>query len=187
MLNVYYLAYGSNLHPLRLQARAPSARASAVVPMPGQRLTFHKRSKDLSGKCNLLQDKSSQAYGVLYEMSPEDMQKLNKHEGPGYIQLQTKVELQGQVYFAITYIAQRDSIAEGLSPYHWYKELVATGAEYYGFPNPYIANIRTTPSLTDHDGARVQAYQALLQTMLQHPTLNPALPRSTNVTLAANQ
>ena len=48
---IHYLAYGSNLHPLRLTLRVPSARVIGVVEMPGYMLEFHKRSIDGSGKC----------------------------------------------------------------------------------------------------------------------------------------
>lgn len=51
MTTVHYLAYGSNLHPLRLTARVSSARPLGTVPMPGYKIAFHKRSIDHSGKC----------------------------------------------------------------------------------------------------------------------------------------
>jgi gamma-glutamylcyclotransferase len=53
MAPLYYLAYGSNLHPLRLMQRVSSAKVEDVIELPGRQGNFHKRSPDGSGKCNL--------------------------------------------------------------------------------------------------------------------------------------
>lgn len=45
------LAYGSNLHPLRLRKRVSTANLIGIVEMQGYQLAFHKRSTDESGKC----------------------------------------------------------------------------------------------------------------------------------------
>jgi gamma-glutamylcyclotransferase len=71
---VHYLAYGSNLHPLRLTLRVPSARVIGVVEMPGYMLEFHKRSIDGSGKCLIYteQGEHHKMYGVLYEFDARE-------------------------------------------------------------------------------------------------------------------
>lgn len=49
---IYYFAYGSNMLTERLIARTPSARPVGTSLLPGHRLTFHKRGRDGSGKCD---------------------------------------------------------------------------------------------------------------------------------------
>lgn len=176
MTNEHYLAYGSNLHPRRLLERTPSAKALALVHLPRQRLTFHKQSKDGSSKCNLLEDKLSEAYGVLYEMTSADMKELHRLEGPGYLQQQIKVPIDSVVYMAVTYVARAESIASDLAPYHWYKELVASGADYFGFPKSYINSIRATSSLPDPDTNRAREQQVLLDDMAKYPLPIQRLP-----------
>jgi len=175
VLKRYYLAYGSNLHPLRLQARTPSAKAVALVKLAGQRLTFHKQSKDGSGKCNLVEDKASVAYGVLYEIDPSEMPTLHAAEGPGYIQQQVKIVLGGQVCMAIVYIATSESIGCDLMPYDWYRDLVVLGAAFYGFPNNYLTELRGISSLTDPDSGRAQSNRVLISRMQQYPALIQAI------------
>jgi len=54
MSTLYYFAYGSNLHPLRLQARLSSAQLIGTTILPGYALKFHKLGHCLSGKCNIV-------------------------------------------------------------------------------------------------------------------------------------
>jgi hypothetical protein len=85
MSTVYYFAYGSNLHPVRLEARVPSARAIGTVELLGLNLAFHKRSRDLSAKCLLYPErpKSEKVYGVLYAFDDVDKGALDHAEGLG--------------------------------------------------------------------------------------------------------
>ena len=50
---INYFAYGSNLHPMRLMERVPSAKFVGTVEIKKYRLTFHKKSIDDSSKCNM--------------------------------------------------------------------------------------------------------------------------------------
>ena len=64
------LAYGSNLHRFRLTQRVRSATPIGVVPMPGKRIAFHKRSDDGSGKCLFYEPGGTEdmMYGAAYEI-----------------------------------------------------------------------------------------------------------------------
>ena len=65
---LYYLAYGSNLHPVRLSERVPSAELLGVVELREYRLVFQKRGWDGSSKCTLVRtgETSVGAYGAMY-------------------------------------------------------------------------------------------------------------------------
>ncbi|WP_373988109.1 gamma-glutamylcyclotransferase family protein [Duganella sp. BuS-21] len=169
MTKIYYLAYGSNLHPARLVARVPSARVVGVVEMPGFVLAFHKRSVDSSGKCLLYSEQgaSHKAFGVLYEFDAHDKANLDAVEGKGkgYIEKLVQFHLNGQTYTPYIYIAESTHIDGTLIPYHWYKSLVLIGARYHGFPPEYVATIEATPSKRDPDAIRTQENEKLLAKM----------------------
>lgn len=166
---IHYLAYGSNLHPLRLAARVPSANVLGVVEIPGFLLAFHKRSSDGSGKCLLYteQGQHHRAYGVLYEFDTRDKAGLDVLEGngKGYREQLVQFPLNGETYTPYLYVAQPTHIDPTLVPYHWYKNLVLAGARYHNFPANYIASIEATPSKSDPDAKRTREYEDLLRQM----------------------
>lgn len=171
MPTVFYLAYGSNLHPQRLAERVPSARVVGVVEMPGHRLAFHKRSIDGSGKCLIYPElgQHHNMYGVLYEFDEQDTPGLDEVEGKGqgYENRCLRLSLRGEIYSAFVYDAQATHIDPGLVPYHWYKDFVLAGARYHGFPAEYIASIEATSSKPDLNDGRRRGKENLLEQMKQ--------------------
>lgn len=169
MTTLHYLAYGSNLHPLRLAERVPSARLIGVVPLAGRRLSFHKRSStDLSAKCDLVETSaSSRAFGVLYELSVRHKARLDAIEGLGHGYRETFVDclLDRIAYRPFTYAAEISHIVPALKPYHWYKALVVTGARYHDFPTAYVNALESIPSIPDPEPERTAANEALLARM----------------------
>lgn len=167
MPTIHYLAYGSNLHPLRLAARVPSARVIGVVEMPGYLLAFHKRSIDGSGKCLIYTEQAQchKMYGVLYEFDAREKEALDKAEGKGggYCEQLVQLPLNGETYTPYVYVAQSTHIDPSLVPYHWYKALVLVGARHHGFPADYIASIEETPSKSDPDAKRKQENENILR------------------------
>lgn len=165
-----YFAYGSNLHPLRLTERVPSARMIGSVELANHRLAFHKRSHDGSGKCNLQQTGmgTDRVFGAIYDLDPEHKPLLDRHEGvgSGYLDEPLEIVYQGQTYDCFTYRAQTSHIVDHLLPYHWYKQLVLLGARYCEFPPAYIAAIEAVSSIDDADAERSEAHDVLIQKML---------------------
>jgi hypothetical protein len=61
----------------------------------------------------------------------------------------------GEHLRAITYYADNTAIAEGLSPYTWYKDLVLNGAAEHELPAAYIAaSIEAVTATKDPDAGR---------------------------------
>jgi len=164
---IYYFAYGSNLHPMRLLKRVPSAKFIGVVQLSGYKLTFHKRSVDKSSKCNLFKtgDSLDIVYGAIYEIAPEGKSTLDKFEGKGsgYIDNQIQFYYQDNEYNCFTYLAQQSYITDSLKPYHWYKEMVVLGAKYLKFPSTYISSIESVESIDDPENKRSIEKSELLQ------------------------
>jgi len=147
-----YAAYGSNLHPLRLAERTPSARLVTTRFLPKWSLHFHKRSKDGSGKCNILSG-SDGIHVAIFDMNADDKKALDKIEGlgAGYAELLLVVPGIGD---CIAYTAQKSHIDRTLVPYDWYKELVLLGARAHEFPKNYQDQISSAPVCEDPDSAR---------------------------------
>ena len=167
---LHYFAYGSNLHPVRLMERVPSARLVGTVELGHHDLAFHKQSHDGSGKCNLLRtgDDSDLVHGAIYTLEPAHKEALDKYEGNGfgYTDNPINVHHQGQDYSCFTYLAQETHIVDHLQPYHWYKKLVILGARYLQFPHSYVASIESVNSIDDPDEIRRKEHDALIKKIL---------------------
>lgn len=165
--DLYYFAYGSNLHPVRLGERIPSSSFLGVTRVGGYCLKFHKRGGDRSGKCNALYTGKQTHYllGAVYRMDAAHKPILDTIEGEGYTVEQMTLELGGKTCPAFAYIAESHHIDERLKPFHWYKELVSIGAGYHGFPSAYIEVIKNIESVADNDNQRHSANELLLSRM----------------------
>ena len=109
-----YAAYGSNLHPLRLQARTPTARLIGTGYLPDWSLRFHKRSLDTSGKCSIKKG-SSGVYVAVYTMTAADKQLLDRIEGVGQGYANTTIQVPG-IGECSTYVAEDTHIDRSLAP-----------------------------------------------------------------------
>lgn len=147
-----YAAYGSNLHPLRLRDRIPSAQFIATGYLPNWSLCFHKRSKDRSAKCNIL-DGDDGVHFALFEISQKDKITLGKIEGVGfgYSEISLSIPDFGD---CLSYIAETSHIDNSLRPYDWYKEFVVVGARFHGFPDEYLKRIESIRTICDPNSDR---------------------------------
>jgi gamma-glutamylcyclotransferase len=202
MPGIHYLAYGSNLHPLRLAERAPSARHLGVVVLSGRRVVFQKRGRDGSGKCSLVADIAGEgpAFGVLYEIDGREKRRLDAVEGPGYEVSPLEVTLGGTTYPAYTYVASpsgidpslrpptqaatssaRDvaspsGIDPSLRPYDWYQRLVLAGARHHALPPAYVSQLGAVAAIPDPDPRRRARNEGLLARMGERLPDGPARP-----------
>ena len=164
---LYYFAYGSNLHPVRLRERVPSAQLVGVIELNQHRLAFHKKGRDESSKCNLVHtgEESDGVYGAIYQIDSAHKYALDSSEGKGYgyIDRQIMLQYQEQNYNCFTYFAQQSHIVEKLKPFHWYKQLVLLGARYLNFSDSYLFSIESIESVEDPDEKRSKKYERLIE------------------------
>jgi hypothetical protein len=161
---LYYFAYGSNLHPVRLSRRVPSARLTAVATLAEHTLRFHKRGKDESGKCNAFYTGQPEHHvlGAVYEIAAEEKPILDDHEGPGYEVKSLTVTRTNEPLDVFAYIATESHIDEMLQPYTWYRKLVHLGARHLGFPESYFKAFLAVNALPDPNVARLQRGEHLI-------------------------
>lgn len=163
MTTLKYLAYGSNLHPRRLQQRVPSGRVIGTVGLMGWQLKFHKRGQDTSAKCNIIQTGKTAdvVYGAIYEMLASEKVELDRVEGlnAGYRLAHIEIADHGTAFF---YVAEEEYIDNELLPFDWYKEFVMTGSRCHAFPETYLMQIAGVRTQTDADKVRYQRNMAIL-------------------------
>lgn len=154
----HYLAYGSNLHPLRIIERVSSSRLVGIARLERYDVTFVKRSVDGSAKCNLLftDDVDDVAYAAIYQISESQKHLLDKAEGLGHGYEETTFEMNvnDAALSCFAYIAASSHLDPALVPYDWYKALVIEGARYHRFPKAYIDRLDRTECLPDPDAER---------------------------------
>jgi gamma-glutamylcyclotransferase len=167
MADLYYFAYGSNLHPVRLAERVPSSRHLCTVRLDCHRLAFNKRGRDGSGKCNILctENPDDYVYGAIFRLLHEEKERLDHFEGrgKGYRVSQIQIEHDDTLYNCFTYAAQSSHIDNTVLPYDWYRELVILGAEYLAMPDDYIDGFREIECIADMLEARRTQHHELIE------------------------
>lgn len=138
----------------RIWQRVPSATVQGIAELLGYRLAWHKKSRDGSGKCDIVTEPRESVFGVLYEIPLAEKARLDSAEGlgAGYNEKTITVLVNGAKLDALVYYAT--SVDGALQPYSWYKSLVVAGAKENCLPLDYIAAIEMTPSIQDDDSTR---------------------------------
>lgn len=169
---MYYFSYGSNLHPVRLTKRISSAKLVSAVCVNNYKLKFHKKSKDGSAKCNLIEtsDEKDQIFGAIYEIDTAQKAILDGFEGlgSGYFEHRVQIVKENNTFDCFTYIAQQSFIVDNMLPYNWYKEMVVIGAEYLQVADEYIAEIESNPSIDDQNIKRKLEQECIIREMINY-------------------
>lgn len=135
--------YGSNMNTLRITERCSGANFISAAKVIGWKLAFNKRSKDGSGKANLISaGDDSQVWGVIFDISNEQKPLLDKAEGlgKGYDQHELVVinDLEQEIR-CLCYISTDEKYLDNnLKPFNWYKEMCIFGAKEHNLPPDYI-------------------------------------------------
>ncbi|MEE4303974.1 MAG: gamma-glutamylcyclotransferase family protein [Wenzhouxiangella sp.] len=150
-----YLAYGSNLHPRRLEARVGAVEFLGAVRLSGWSLQFDKRGGDGSAKANLraAPDTGHVAYAAAYRLQRDQIRLLDVFEGwgHGYETLPIAVRLDGEEVQAFTYLAPTQWLSDDLLPFDWYADLIVAGARFHRFDTSYVRKIAAQPAKRDRD------------------------------------
>ena len=153
-MSQYYFAFGSNMARGRICARLPNAQRVGAASLQDYRLDFDMISLDGSGKCTVHPSKNEQVFGVVWQLTDEEVNILTNIEGPRYDLTPVQVTLleNGKKLNAVAYIANTfDKVA---LPYDWYVDHVYRGAIEAQLPQIYIDSIKTQASVEDTNQAR---------------------------------
>ena len=132
-------------------SRVPSAVSCEPASLVQYDLRFHKHGLDGSAKCNIVPSVDGHVFGVVYEILPSEVARLDGVEGPDY--RRTRLEVNGlntsRTFEAFAYIARPSAIDDSLLPESWYHEFVVAGATMHELPDVYIRMLADIKTLLD--------------------------------------
>lgn len=105
-MSAHYFAYGTNMDPRLMSANCPGAAAVAAGRLEGFRLEFNVYSDRWEGgAANLEQDPQAYVWGVVWQVSPEELQTLDTFVGHPtfYRREQVKVQTGDDSVECVTY------------------------------------------------------------------------------------
>jgi len=185
---MYYLAYGSNLHPIRLVERIQSAKNIGIIEIFGYQLKFNKIGIDQSGKCNIekTNNKDNSVNFALYKIEDKEKNELDEFEscGHGYEVQYFDLMVNGQLVTAFTYVAMDKYIKNGLLPFSWYKSLTLLGMKYHSFNEKYINEIDGVNTIEDNTLKRVEKNAALIKKIQANNHIHLTVKSVTNFAIA---
>jgi gamma-glutamylcyclotransferase len=172
MRTVWYFAYGSNMQSATLRGRRGIEFRRAVPGRAaGWRLVFDKPPIVPIGEAfaNIVPDATAHVLGVAYEVSEEDLQRIELTEGVlvgNYDRVAIQVEALPQPTLSLTaFSLTSDHRDPSLQPSTRYMELVITGATEHGLPAEYIDSLRAVPA--NPPTPRALLFRALMDEFLR--------------------
>ncbi len=139
---MYYFAYGSNMLIARLEKRVGNVECLGMAILENYQIAFNKQSKDGTGKTNVYFSDGGLVEGVLFELTEEQMNKLDKSE-IGYKRIDLNVQLLKNTFLAVSYIAEVDAINNNLSPTKEYLQYLIDGAIENKLSDTYIEMLKS--------------------------------------------
>jgi gamma-glutamylcyclotransferase (GGCT)/AIG2-like uncharacterized protein YtfP len=136
-----YFAYCTLLDIGEMHKYCPGAEPTEVASLSGYQVAFARYgTEDAAGGCNLREAKEDQVLGLLYRLSPEELQRLDSIAGVDkgcYAKIDIQVAVgDGSVIDAITYV-----VPEPLGPFQpsaTYTRPILAGAHALGLPPAYV-------------------------------------------------
>ncbi len=148
------------MHIERLRERVPSTESLCTGVLNSYSLSFNKRSRDNSGKCNInyTGNEKDKVFGVIYEIALSEKQELDRAEGLGLGYAEENISVLSECgnITAFTYIAEKNVIDDKLRPYFWYRQYVVYGAKHFHLPENYIEMIEKIEYWNDSDEKRAK-------------------------------
>lgn len=129
----YYFAYGSNLLKAQMKLRCPSSSPLALATLNNFKLTF-KSNKRGNGVADIVPSKDSEVLGALYQVTADDIKRLDKFEGHPFVYKRQNVTVEtdeGKV-IAIAYIMKPEFIAK--APKEDYLQKIILGYQDWNLP-----------------------------------------------------
>jgi gamma-glutamylcyclotransferase len=143
---MYHFAYGSNLSSKFLRRHCPNAEFVMRATLPNFRVEFRFYSESRNGGISsIVPYPSKLTRGVIYEVSEEDMQRLDELESvPEMLYVRERVLVLGEDKEYHKADLYRVVNPEGpFTPARSYIELMVEGAEEHGLDPEYIEHLRS--------------------------------------------
>ena len=135
-----YFAYGSNMDETQMKERCPDSVLLDKAVLDDYKIAFTIFSpKRQCGCADIIQAKGERVWGLLYEVSVSDLEKLDKFEGhpEKYKRLQVNVtDDSGTTHLVETYQVFKKE-AEFIKPSKHYLGIMQEAARKFNFPTEY--------------------------------------------------
>lgn len=149
-----YFAYGSNLDRQQMAQRCPNAKVIGPARLADHRICFPRKSPVRGCAVASIEPYvGTTVWGVIYEMTVDDLKRLDAREGYDPINLKAvnrydRVEivvqrLNGEPAPAVTYVAVPES-EPGLPSADYMRQIIE-GAVAHSFPDDYVASLKAFP------------------------------------------
>lgn len=134
-----YFAYGSNMKTKRLENRVGEVNAIGWAIIKNYCLKFNKLGTDGSGKANIEPKEDSFVEGVLFDLTEEQLKKLDRYEGVNddYIRCTMDVIRFDNKEVAGVYIGNQNTLRGRLKPNCEYLQYLIDGANEHGLSDRY--------------------------------------------------
>ncbi len=135
---VLYFAYGSNCNPAVMEVKGVRFRSRQPAMLADYCLRFNKKSLKPGvpagvGFANLCPHSAGVVEGVLYELIPEDLPRLDASERhpEHYVRIPVAVRTEWEVVECFAYQARPDKTAPNLKPSQEYLNHLLAAEEFY--------------------------------------------------------
>lgn len=135
---VLYFAYGSNMLEKQMLERGCSIMNKNKGKLYNFEFKFNKKSKDGSGKANIIEKEGSVVEGVIFEIDEVSLQRLTLKEVDYHKKIVTILS-KNEVLNCITFVADENKIDNTLKPKKDYKEKIVLGAKEFELTKEYIS------------------------------------------------
>ena len=148
MMPVHYFAFGANMSSAVLRRRGIEVLSREPARLRGYRLVF-----DLAGFpwvepafASIVRHPEHDVYGVLYRLTPDQIERVDSYEGRAYsfIEVEVEGERSGTTR-SCAYQTKRST--PGLRPSRRYLRVLCGGARENGLPPFYLRELGTHPSV----------------------------------------
>ena len=143
-----YFAYGSNLSQAQMGVRCPAAKVLGVAVLEGHRLSFTAFSRLWSGGvADVVETVGHKVWGLLYELTPEDLAALDTYEGYPHLYDRRLLHVTQEVHHSaveawVYFVASKQDF---VTPSAEYQAVLVECAKQFGFPQEYVTDLESTP------------------------------------------
>ena len=134
----YYFAYGSNISSVQMRTRCPDAIFNGAGYLKDYDFLINER-----GVATIIPQEGSIVYGVIWEVSPKDIESLDIYEGVRqgiYIkQNDICINIKTKKILAFIYMADNQEIG---APRHGYLEKIIDNACILDFDSNYVDKLK---------------------------------------------
>ena len=143
-----YFAYGSNMDLEQMRGRCPGCQVIGMGQVTHYAMAFTRWSRSWkSGTADILPERGRTVYGVLYDLTFDDLKKMDKFADypNSYIRQDVSVLCGDELLPALTYVARRQGV---FFPSRSYIGKMVQGSVRHQLPEAYVTFLKT---LKTHD------------------------------------